>query len=88
MANKKKPLPQRSFYQNVEYFFDKAAAHTKYPKGLLEQIKACNSVYKISLQVFCRAGNGGVCVLRFFAYRKITDKHYDNTQTDNYRCKH
>ncbi len=34
-----------SFYETVNSFFEKAAAHTKYPKGLLEQIRECNSVY-------------------------------------------
>lgn len=34
-----------SFFENVCAYFDKAAAFTKHPKGLLEQIKTCNSVY-------------------------------------------
>ncbi len=34
-----------SFFADVNKFFDKAAAHTKLDKGLLEQIKECNSVY-------------------------------------------
>lgn len=33
------------FYNDVISYFDKAAAFTKVPKGLLEQIKVCNSVY-------------------------------------------
>lgn len=36
---------QLSFFENVSANFDKAAAFTKHPKGLLEIIKACNSVY-------------------------------------------
>ncbi|OWY25961.1 Glu/Leu/Phe/Val dehydrogenase [Sphingobacteriales bacterium UPWRP_1] len=40
-----------SFYQSVEYYFDKAAAVTKYPEGLLNQIKACNSVYQMRFPV-------------------------------------
>lgn len=40
-----------SFYQNVESYFDKAAAYTKLPKGLLEQIKVCNSVYQMRFPV-------------------------------------
>ncbi|HAP01767.1 MAG TPA: glutamate dehydrogenase [Bacteroidetes bacterium] len=42
---------QYSFFQNVEDYFDKAAAHTKYPKGLLDQIKACNSVYQMRFPI-------------------------------------
>lgn len=34
-----------SFFENVSLNFDKAAAFTQHPKGLLEQIKTCNSVY-------------------------------------------
>lgn len=44
-----------SFYKSVEYYFDKAAAHTKLPQGLLEQIKICNSVYKMKFPV--KVGN-------------------------------
>lgn len=36
-----------SFFENVESYFDKAAALTSYPKGLLDQIKVCNSVYQM-----------------------------------------
>jgi glutamate dehydrogenase (NAD(P)+) len=36
----------QSFFENVSYYFDQAAAFTKYPKGLLDQIKLCNSVYR------------------------------------------
>ncbi len=40
-----------SFFANVERYFDKAAAHTQYPKGLLDQIKACNSVYQMRFPI-------------------------------------
>lgn len=36
------------FFAEVNKNFDKAAALTTYPKGLLDQIKFCNSVYKIT----------------------------------------
>lgn len=44
-----------SFFKNVEKYFDKAAKFTKTPTGLLEQIKACNSVYKMKFPV--KVGN-------------------------------
>lgn len=44
-------IAQYSFYENVERYFDKAAALSKYPKGLLEQIKVCNSVYRMKFPV-------------------------------------
>lgn len=36
------------FFEQVNRNFDKAAAHTKHPAGLLQQIKICNSVYHIT----------------------------------------
>lgn len=47
---------QISFYESVNRNFDKAALHTKFPKGLLAQIKACNSVYHMSFPV--KIGDG------------------------------
>ena len=35
------------FFEQVNRNFDKAAAYTKHPSGLLEQIKSCNSIYHI-----------------------------------------
>jgi glutamate dehydrogenase (NAD(P)+) len=40
-----------SFFGDVVRNFDKAARHLKYPSGLLEQIKACNSVYHFKFPV-------------------------------------
>ncbi|MEY2828160.1 MAG: hypothetical protein RIQ33_18 [Bacteroidota bacterium] len=40
-----------SFFQSVERSFDKAAKFTTYEPGLLEQIKACNSVYQMRFPV-------------------------------------
>ncbi|NIG56919.1 Glu/Leu/Phe/Val dehydrogenase [Chitinophaga sp. Cy-1792] len=40
-----------SFFHSVERSFDKAAAFTKWDKGILEQIKACNAVYQIKFPV-------------------------------------
>jgi len=42
---------QASFYQSVERNFDKAAALTDHPKGLLEQIKSCNAIYQMNFPV-------------------------------------
>lgn len=40
-----------SFFKGVEQNFDKAAQFIKAPKGVLEQIKACNSVYQMRFPV-------------------------------------
>ncbi len=39
------------FFQSVERSFDKAAKFTKWEKGILEQIKACNAVYRMKFPV-------------------------------------
>ena len=40
-----------TFYQSVLQSFDKAAAHTNIPQGLIDQIRACNSVYQMRFPV-------------------------------------
>ena len=47
---------QASFFESVQRNFDKAAAHTNHPQGLLDQIKVCNSVYQMKFPV--KIGNG------------------------------
>jgi len=42
---------QARFYESVQSNFDKAASLTSHPKGLLEQIKVCNAVYKMQFPV-------------------------------------
>lgn len=41
-------VEQPHFFDDFSQFFDNAARFTKHPKGLLEQIKTCNSVYRFS----------------------------------------
>ncbi len=40
-----------SFFSEVERNFDKAAKYTRFEPGILEQIKACNSVYRMKFPV-------------------------------------
>ncbi len=40
-----------SFFGDVTRNFDRAAQHLSYPKGLLDQIKVCNSVYHFTFPV-------------------------------------
>ncbi len=40
-----------SFFQGVERNFDKAAKFTRFEAGILEQIKECNSVYRMKFPV-------------------------------------
>ena len=50
-----------SFLAQVNAAFDRAAAHTKHDRTLLEQIKACNAVYFVSFPI--RRDNGSIEVI-------------------------
>lgn len=60
-----------SFFGAVEKSFDKAAKFTKWDPGVLEQIKACNSVYQIRFPV--RMDDGRIEVIE--AYRVQHSQH-------------
>ncbi len=47
---------EMSFFNDVCKNFDNAARFTSHPQGLLDQIKACNSVYRFQFPI--RRGNG------------------------------
>lgn len=55
MAKSKAKNNHYNFFHSVEISFDKASQFTKWEKGILEQIKACNSVYRMKFPV--RIGN-------------------------------
>ena len=44
-------MSKSKFYQSVQRYFDKAAAHTDLDSGLLNQIRECNAVYRINFPV-------------------------------------
>jgi glutamate dehydrogenase (NAD(P)+) len=48
--------PHMSFFENVSFNFEKAAAFTGHPRGLLDVIKACNSVYAFQFPVRSQRG--------------------------------
>ena len=60
-----------SFFQSVEKSFDKAAKFTKWDRGLLEQIKACNSIYSMRFPV--KLDDGTIEVIE--AYRVQHSQH-------------
>jgi len=43
--------PRTSFLDSVNIYYDRAAEHTGLSRGLLHQIKVCNSVYKMQFPV-------------------------------------
>ena len=47
---------QTDFFDNVSAYFDQAASFTHHPKGLLDQIKVCNSVYSFKFPVRTQQG--------------------------------
>jgi glutamate dehydrogenase (NAD(P)+) len=60
-----------SFFQSVEKSFDKASKFTNWEKGLLEQIKACNSIYSMRFPV--KMDDGRIEVIE--AYRVQHSQH-------------
>lgn len=60
-----------SFFKSVERSFDKAAQFTKWQTGILEQIKACNSVYSMRFPV--KMDDGRIEVIE--AYRVQHSQH-------------
>lgn len=52
----------RSFEDTVNFYFDRAAAFSAHPKGLLDQIRACNSVHSFQFPV--RHADGRIEVVR------------------------
>lgn len=60
-----------SFFQSVERSFDKAAKFTNWDPGVLEQIKACNSVYQMRFPV--KMDDGRIEVIE--AYRVQHSHH-------------
>ncbi len=51
MAENAVAVTGKDFLDSVSFYFDKAAAHTNLEPGVLQQIKVCNSVYKVSFPV-------------------------------------
>ena len=51
MSNHISSKREHSFFEDVSSYFDHAAQFTKHPSGLLEQIKYCNSVYRMRFPV-------------------------------------
>jgi len=51
-----------NFFEEVNHYFDRAAAFTDYPPGLLDQIRGCNSIYRFDFPL--RRDNGTIEVIR------------------------
>jgi glutamate dehydrogenase (NAD(P)+) len=62
---------QANFFDQVTQYFNEAATFTNYPKGLLEQIRVCNSVYRFDFPL--RRNSGEIEVIR--AWRVEHSQH-------------
>lgn len=51
MANSLREKRDEKFFSDVIKYFDRAAQFLNHPKGILEQIKYCNAVYRIKFPV-------------------------------------
>lgn len=59
------------FYDSVSAYFDRAAYLMNYPAGLLDQVKSCNSVYRMKFPV--KDDDGNIVVIE--AYRAEHSHH-------------
>ena len=62
---------QIQFFENVQTYVDQATGFTKFPKGLIEQIKVCNAVYRIRFPI--KKNDGSIEVIE--AYRVQHSHH-------------
>ena len=64
-------MSEISFLEQVDRMFEKAAAFTKHPSGLLKQIKMCNSVYAMEFPL--QRDDGSILTIR--AWRAEHSQH-------------
>jgi glutamate dehydrogenase (NAD(P)+) len=69
-------MAKYGFFEQVNRNFDKAAVYTKHDKGLLNQIKICNSVYKMQFPL--RRDDGTIEVI--YAWRAQHSQHKSPTK--------
>ena len=65
-----------TFYKSVNHYFDRAASYSDLPKGVLDQVRSCNAVYRIRFPV--SGENGEVRVFEAFraehSYHRLPTK--------------
>ncbi len=57
-------MAREAFFESVSHYFDRAAAYSTVEPGLLEQVKACNAVYRMRFPV--RRDDGSIEVVEAF----------------------
>lgn len=63
-----------SFFESVAYNFDKASKFTNYEDGILSQIKACNSVYRMRFPV--RVERNGQEIVEVIEAYRVQHSHH------------
>ncbi len=63
--------PRSQFFESVSAYFDRAAALSEFTPGILDQVKTCNSVYRMKFPV--KDDDGNVVVVE--AYRAEHSHH-------------
>lgn len=71
------------FYEQVNKNFDKAARYTRFDKGLLDQIKVCNTVYHVTFPV--RRDNGNIEVIEGW---RVEHSHHKTPTKGGIRYSH
>ena len=72
-----------NFYEQVNKNFDKAAKYTRFDKGILSQIKMCNTVYHVSFPL--RRDNGVVEVIEGW---RVEHSHHKTPTKGGIRYSH
>jgi glutamate dehydrogenase (NAD(P)+) len=69
-------MARGQFFESVNHYFDRAAAFTQLPKGLLEQVRACNSAIRMRFPV--KEDDGSIRVVEAFraehSYHRLPTK--------------
>ncbi|MEZ5385403.1 MAG: Glu/Leu/Phe/Val dehydrogenase [Prosthecobacter sp.] len=57
-------MSRGAFFESVNHYFHRAASFSDMDKGLIEQVRSCNSTYRMQFPV--RADDGGIVVIEAF----------------------
>jgi glutamate dehydrogenase (NAD(P)+) len=69
-------MPRGAFFESVQFHFNRAASHTRLSKGMLDQVRSCNAVYRMRFPV--RDDGGEIRVVEAFraehSYHRLPTK--------------
>ncbi len=76
-------MSEYKFYEQVNKNFDKAAKYTRFDKGLLNQIKVCNTVYQVTFPI--RRDDGSIDVIEGW---RVEHSHHKTPTKGGIRYSH